>query len=141
MSRALERRLCARRLVENSVVFDVTRLLNTEGLRYSDECARHKVLDVVGVLALAALCSAPIARCARAHKLNHGLLTALMAIAAPGGDRGRNGPSFGALTLRSRRGMVGGMIAPAYAPTCPDFRLENVLTFVFGVSERQLEVF
>src|SRR5882757_3906503 len=33
---------------ENSVVFDETRLLNTEGLRYSDECARHKVLDVIG---------------------------------------------------------------------------------------------
>jgi UDP-3-O-[3-hydroxymyristoyl] N-acetylglucosamine deacetylase len=29
---------------ENSVVFDETRLLNTEGLRYTDECARHKVL-------------------------------------------------------------------------------------------------
>src|SRR6202046_1675574 len=33
---------------ENSVVFDDTRLLNTEGLRYSDECVRHKVLDVIG---------------------------------------------------------------------------------------------
>src|SRR6195256_2594753 len=40
---------------ENSVVFDETRLLNSEGLRYSDECARHKVLDVVGDLALAGL--------------------------------------------------------------------------------------
>ncbi|HEX9361424.1 MAG TPA: UDP-3-O-acyl-N-acetylglucosamine deacetylase, partial [Bradyrhizobium sp.] len=37
---------------ENSMVFDDTRLLNTEGLRYSDECARHKVLDVIGDLAL-----------------------------------------------------------------------------------------
>src|SRR6201993_365639 len=27
---------------ENSVVFDDNRLLNAEGLRYSDECARHK---------------------------------------------------------------------------------------------------
>ena len=35
---------------ENSVVFDETRLLNTEGLRYSDECVRHKVLDVIGDL-------------------------------------------------------------------------------------------
>jgi len=40
---------------ENSVVFDETRLLNTEGLRYSDECVRHKVLDVIGDLALAGL--------------------------------------------------------------------------------------
>src|ERR1700743_3340513 len=29
---------------ENSVVFDETRLLHVEGLRYSDECVRHKVL-------------------------------------------------------------------------------------------------
>ncbi len=44
---------------ENSVVFDETRLLNTEGLRYSDECVRHKVLDAIGDLALAGL---PLAR-------------------------------------------------------------------------------
>ncbi|MBR2691243.1 MAG: UDP-3-O-acyl-N-acetylglucosamine deacetylase, partial [Aquamicrobium sp.] len=41
--------------LENSVVFDDTRVLNTEGLRYADECVRHKVLDVVGDLALAGL--------------------------------------------------------------------------------------
>ena len=52
---ALERRFRARRVVENSVVFDEERLLNPEGLRYADECARHKVLDVVGDLALAGL--------------------------------------------------------------------------------------
>src|SRR5438445_4307104 len=40
---------------ENSVVFDETRLLNPEGLRYSDECARHKVLDAIGDLSLAGL--------------------------------------------------------------------------------------
>src|SRR6202008_3897515 len=40
---------------ENSVVFDDPRLLNTEGLRYSDEGVRHKVLDVIGALALAGL--------------------------------------------------------------------------------------
>jgi UDP-3-O-[3-hydroxymyristoyl] N-acetylglucosamine deacetylase len=40
---------------ENSVVFDETHLLNAEGLRYADECARHKVLDVIGDLALAGL--------------------------------------------------------------------------------------
>src|SRR6202023_2486307 len=40
---------------ENTVVFDETRLLNAEGLRYSDECVRHKALDAVGDLALAGL--------------------------------------------------------------------------------------
>ena len=65
---------------ENSVVFDETRLLNTEGLRYSDECARHKVLDVVGDLALAGLPLLGAYRSVRGgHKLNHAVLTALMA--------------------------------------------------------------
>src|SRR4051812_32505630 len=65
---------------ENTVVFDDTRLLNTEGLRYSDECARHKVLDVVGDLALAGLPLLGAFRSVRGgHKLNHAVLTALMA--------------------------------------------------------------
>ena len=65
---------------ENSVVFDETRLLNTEGLRYADECARHKVLDVVGDLALAGLPLLGAYRSVRGgHKLNHAVLTALLA--------------------------------------------------------------
>jgi UDP-3-O-[3-hydroxymyristoyl] N-acetylglucosamine deacetylase len=64
---------------ENSVVFDETRLLNTEGLRYSDECARHKVLDVIGDLALAGLPLLGAFRSVRGgHKLNHAVLCALM---------------------------------------------------------------
>ena len=63
---------------ENSVVFDETRLLNTEGLRYSDECVRHKVLDVIGDLALAGLPLLGAYRSVRGgHKLNHAVLTAL----------------------------------------------------------------
>src|SRR6476620_590323 len=65
---------------ENSVVFDDTRLLNTEGLRYSDECARHKVLDVIGDLALSGLPLLGAYRSVRGgHKLNHAVLTALLA--------------------------------------------------------------
>src|SRR5215218_6747158 len=65
---------------ENSVVFDDERLLNAEGLRYSDECARHKVLDVVGDLALAGLPLLGAYRSVRGgHKLNHAVLTALLA--------------------------------------------------------------
>src|SRR5437879_7644127 len=65
---------------ENSVVFDDTRLLNSEGLRYSDECARHKALDVVGDLALAGLPLLAAYRPVRGgHKLNHAVLTALVA--------------------------------------------------------------
>jgi UDP-3-O-[3-hydroxymyristoyl] N-acetylglucosamine deacetylase len=102
---------------ENSVVFDETRLLNTEGLRYTDECARHKVLDVVGDLALAGLPLLGAYRSVRGgHKLNHAVLTALMAdrsawrvIEAETARRSRTHAEVGS-------GMVGGMIAPAYGP-------------------------
>jgi len=64
----------------NSLVFDQTRLLNLEGLRYHDECVRHKVLDVVGDLALAGLPLIGAYRSMRGgHKLNHAVLTALLA--------------------------------------------------------------
>ncbi|MBI3699244.1 MAG: UDP-3-O-acyl-N-acetylglucosamine deacetylase [Afipia sp.] len=65
---------------ENSVVFDETRVLNAEGLRYADECVRHKVLDVVGDLALAGLPLLGLYKSVRGgHKLNHAVLTALLA--------------------------------------------------------------
>jgi len=102
---------------ENTVVFDETRLLNPEGLRYSDECARHKVLDAVGDLALAGLPLLGIYRSLRGgHKLNHAVLTALMA------DRSAWRVLEPETARRSRTpaevgsGMIGGMIAPAYGP-------------------------
>jgi UDP-3-O-[3-hydroxymyristoyl] N-acetylglucosamine deacetylase len=102
---------------ENSVVFDETRLLNSEGLRYTDECARHKVLDVIGDLALAGLPLLGAYRSVRGgHKLNHAVLTALMAdrsawrvIESEPARRPR-----GHAEVRS--GTVGGMVAPAYGP-------------------------
>ena len=67
----------------NAVVVDDERVLNPEGLRYADEFVRHKLLDVVGDLALA---GAPIAgrfAGARAgHRLNNLLLRAVFADAA-----------------------------------------------------------
>jgi UDP-3-O-[3-hydroxymyristoyl] N-acetylglucosamine deacetylase len=102
---------------ENSVVFDEERLLNAEGLRYSDECVRHKVLDVIGDLALAGLPLLGAYRSVRGgHKLNHAVLTALLA------DRSAWRVVEGETARRSRvhaevgSGMVGGMIAPAYGP-------------------------
>jgi UDP-3-O-[3-hydroxymyristoyl] N-acetylglucosamine deacetylase len=102
---------------KNTVVFDETRLLNPEGLRYSDECARHKVLDAVGDLALAGLPLLGIYRSLRGgHKLNHAVLTALMA------DRSAWRVLETETARRSRTpaevgsGMMGGMIAPAYGP-------------------------
>jgi UDP-3-O-[3-hydroxymyristoyl] N-acetylglucosamine deacetylase len=102
---------------ENSVVFDETRLLNAEGLRYSDECARHKLLDVIGDLALAGLPLLGAYRSVRGgHKLNHAVLTALLA------DRSAWQVTEAEAARRSRApaeagsGMVGGLIAPAYGP-------------------------
>ena len=102
---------------ENSVVFDEDRLLNTEGLRYSDECARHKLLDVVGDLALAGLPLLGAYHSVRGgHKLNHAVLTALLAdrttwrvLESDAVRRPRSYAEMGS-------GMVGGMIAPAYSP-------------------------
>jgi len=102
---------------ENTVVFDETRLLNPEGLRYSDECARHKVLDAIGDLALAGLPLLGAYRSLRGgHKLNHAVLTALLAdrsawrvVEAETARRSRTHAEAG-------RGMAGGMIAPAYGP-------------------------
>jgi UDP-3-O-[3-hydroxymyristoyl] N-acetylglucosamine deacetylase len=102
---------------ENSVVFDEERLLNTEGLRYSDECARHKVLDVVGDLALAGLPLLGAYRSVRGgHKLNHAVLTALLADRSAWrvleSDAVRRPRAY----AEAGSGMVGGMVAPAYGP-------------------------
>ena len=102
---------------ENTVVFDEEHLLNTEGLRYGDECVRHKVLDVVGDLALAGLPLLGVYRSVRGgHKVNHAVLMALLAdrsawrvVEAETARRSRGHAEVG-------RGMVGGMIAPAYGP-------------------------
>ncbi len=102
---------------ENSVVFDDELLLNPEGLRYRDECVRHKVLDAIGDLALAGLPLLGAYRSVRGgHKLNHAVLTALLAdrsawrvVDSEPVRRPRSQVEAGA-------GMVGGMIAPAFGP-------------------------
>ncbi|MCA6114484.1 UDP-3-O-acyl-N-acetylglucosamine deacetylase [Bradyrhizobium sp. WSM 1738] len=102
---------------ENSVVFDEDRLLNPEGLRYRNECVRHKVLDAIGDLALAGLPLLGTYRSIRpGHKLNHAVLTALLAdrsawrvVEAETARRPRGHVEAGV-------GLVGGLVAPAYGP-------------------------
>jgi UDP-3-O-[3-hydroxymyristoyl] N-acetylglucosamine deacetylase len=105
--------------LDNSVVFDADRLLNPEGLRYSDECVRHKVLDVVGDLALAGLPLIGLYRSVRGgHKLNHAVLSALLA------DRSawrvvEAEPVSARRRARGHADLVGGMLGgmvPVYAP-------------------------
>jgi UDP-3-O-[3-hydroxymyristoyl] N-acetylglucosamine deacetylase len=65
---------------DNTLVVSDDRVLNSDGLRYPDEFVRHKVLDAVGDLALAGLPLLAAYRTVRGgHKLNHAVLSALMA--------------------------------------------------------------
>lgn len=69
--------------LDNAIVMDEYRVLNTEGLRLPDEFVRHKVLDAVGDLYLV---GHPLLAAFSAHKsghaLNNKLLRALLADAA-----------------------------------------------------------
>ena len=71
---------CKGSSLENSVALDGNRILNPEGLRFSDEFVRHKMLDAVGDLALA---GAPIIGTYQSycggHKMNVAVLEALFA--------------------------------------------------------------
>jgi len=66
--------------LDNTVVIAEDRVLNAEGIRFVNEFVRHKAVDAIGDLALA---GAPLIGAYRSvrggHKLNHAVLTALMA--------------------------------------------------------------
>ncbi len=66
--------------LDNAVVIGDDKVINPEGLRYSDEFVRHKALDAIGDLALV---GAPILGCYRSyrggHRLNVAALNALTA--------------------------------------------------------------
>jgi len=66
--------------LENAVVFEQGTVLNPEGLRFDDECIRHKVLDMVGDLYLAgASIKGRFHGQNFGHALNNALLRALLA--------------------------------------------------------------
>ena len=79
---------------DNTLVVTEDRVLNPDGLRFADEFVRHKALDAIGDLALA---GAPLLAAYRSvrggHKLNHAVLSALMADPQrlAGGRSGRAG--------------------------------------------------
>jgi UDP-3-O-[3-hydroxymyristoyl] N-acetylglucosamine deacetylase len=66
--------------LDNAVVIGEDRIINPEGLRYADECVRHKVLDSIGDLALI---GAPLLGTYRStrggHRLNVMAVQALLA--------------------------------------------------------------
>ncbi len=54
--------------LDNAIVMDDYKVLNSDGLRYDDEFVKHKILDAMGDLYLIgqARCWPPTARSARA---------------------------------------------------------------------------
>jgi UDP-3-O-[3-hydroxymyristoyl] N-acetylglucosamine deacetylase len=61
--------------LDNAIVMDEFRVLNSDGLRYADEFVKHKVLDAVGDLYLA---GHPILGAFSAFKSGHGLNNRLL---------------------------------------------------------------
>ena len=61
--------------LENAIVMDEYRVLNDDGLRYSDEFAKHKLLDAIGDLYLA---GHPLLAAFSAHKSGHALNNTLL---------------------------------------------------------------
>jgi len=68
--------------LENTIVVDAGAVLNAHGLRYPDEFVRHKMLDVIGDLALA---GAPIIGAFRAYRSGHALNLKLLSAAFAAG--------------------------------------------------------
>ncbi|MBX9600569.1 MAG: UDP-3-O-acyl-N-acetylglucosamine deacetylase [Bryobacteraceae bacterium] len=60
----------------NAVCFDRTSILNPDGLRFPDECCRHKALDLIGDLALI---GRPLLGHVIAERAGHAMHTALVA--------------------------------------------------------------
>jgi len=99
---------------ENTIVIAENRVLNPEGVRFPDEFVRHKAVDAIGDLALA---GAPLIGAYRSvrggHKLNHAVVTALMA--------DRSAWTYVELPEATRRArghadLAGGFATPAYGP-------------------------
>ena len=65
--------------MDNAIVMDDYKVLNSDGLRYSDEFVKHKMLDAIGDLYLL---GRPLLACYSAfrsgHALNNKLLRALL---------------------------------------------------------------
>jgi UDP-3-O-[3-hydroxymyristoyl] N-acetylglucosamine deacetylase len=61
--------------LENAIVMDEYRILNSDGLRYDDEFVRHKILDAIGDLYLI---GHPLLASYTAHKSGHALNNQLL---------------------------------------------------------------
>jgi UDP-3-O-[3-hydroxymyristoyl] N-acetylglucosamine deacetylase len=100
---------------ENTVVVAENRVLNPEGVRFADEFVRHKAVDAIGDMALA---GAPLIGAYRSvrggHKLNHAVLSALMADTTAWAYVEM--PAEPARRPRGHADLMTGFAAPAYGP-------------------------
>ena len=62
---------------DNAIVVDGDKVLNPEGLRYSDEFVRHKALDLLGDLYVAGPVLGHVTSVRAGHAINHQLLKAV----------------------------------------------------------------
>jgi UDP-3-O-[3-hydroxymyristoyl] N-acetylglucosamine deacetylase len=100
---------------DNTLVVSDDRVLNPEGLRFADEFVRHKVLDAIGDLALAGQPLLATYRTVRGgHKLNHAVLSALMA--DPTAWRVVEAVAEPVRRTRGYADISAGLPAPAYGP-------------------------
>jgi UDP-3-O-[3-hydroxymyristoyl] N-acetylglucosamine deacetylase len=103
--------------LENTLVVSDDRVLNPEGLRFADEFVRHKVLDALGDLALAGLPLIGAYKTVRGgHKLNHMVLTALMADASAWRVVEAKVNAEPARRVRGHADMAPGLAAAAFGP-------------------------
>src|SRR5690554_1886889 len=66
--------------LDNAIVMDEYRVLNSDGLRYEDEFVKHKILDAIGDLYLAGRpLVARYVACKSGHAMNNQLVRALLA--------------------------------------------------------------
>jgi UDP-3-O-[3-hydroxymyristoyl] N-acetylglucosamine deacetylase len=99
--------------LENTLVISDNRILNPEGMRYPDECVRHKVLDALGDLALAGAPLLGTYRTVRGgHKLNYAVLKALMSDATAWALVEVEPLPYS----RGHADVATGLVAPAFAP-------------------------
>jgi UDP-3-O-[3-hydroxymyristoyl] N-acetylglucosamine deacetylase len=104
---------------ENTLVVTDSRVLNPEGLRFPDEFARHKALDALGDLTLA---GAPLLGTYRSvrggHRLNHAVLSALMADRSAWRLVEAREPRQQAprRVIRGHADVATGLVAPAFGP-------------------------
>jgi UDP-3-O-[3-hydroxymyristoyl] N-acetylglucosamine deacetylase len=65
--------------LDNAIVMDDTKVLNTDGLRYDDEFVKHKILDAIGDLYVIGKPLAAYTAFRSGHALNNKLLRELLA--------------------------------------------------------------